>query len=70
MLRYRFIPHTADVRFLAYGDSIGQMLENSLLAMFDTQADIRSVERDVKKGKISSKTIEVRESASAAKILN
>ncbi|MEM0154331.1 MAG: archease [Methanothrix sp.] len=65
MIRYRFMPHTADVRFLAYGKTIAQMLENSLLAMFDTQADIRSIEKRVKAGQIASKTLEVRESASS-----
>jgi SHS2 domain-containing protein len=69
MIRYRFMPHTADVRFLAYGDDIGNMLENSLLAMFDTQADIRSVEKDVNAGKLVSKTIEVKESASSERDL-
>ena len=69
MIRYRFMPHTADVRFLAYGDDMAQMLENSMLAMLDTQADIRAIGRDVKAGKLASKTIEVSESASSERDL-
>jgi len=69
MIRYRFMPHTADVRFLAYGDDIAQMLENSMLAMLDTQADIRAIGRDVRAGKLVSKPIEVSESASSERDL-
>ena len=69
MTRYRFMPHTADVRFLAYGDDMAQMLENSILAMFDTQADIRAIGKDVEAGKLASKTIEVSENASSERDL-
>ena len=69
MIRYRFMPHMADVRFLAYGDDMAQMLENSMLAMLDTQADIRAIGRDVRAGKLISKTIEVSESASSERDL-
>ncbi len=69
MIRYRFMPHTADVRFLAYGDDMAQMLENSILAMLDTQADIRAIGRGVKAGKLVSKTIEVSETAGSERDL-
>ncbi len=38
---YRYIEHTADVEFVAYGDTLEELFENALLAMFNTIADIR-----------------------------
>lgn len=41
--RYRYIEHTADVEFVAYGASIEELFSNALLAMFDTGADTKKV---------------------------
>ncbi len=40
---YRYIEHTADVEFVAYGDTPEDLFENALLAMFNTVADIRKL---------------------------
>jgi SHS2 domain-containing protein len=42
-MRYRFIEHTADVEFVAYGETIEQLFVNALTAMFDTVADIKKL---------------------------
>jgi SHS2 domain-containing protein len=43
--KYRYLEHTADVEFLAYGASLDELFGNALLAMFDTSADIRKLAR-------------------------
>ena len=41
--RYRYVEHTADVEFVAYGAGMDELFRNALLAMFDTAADIRKL---------------------------
>ncbi|MCL5102329.1 MAG: archease [Candidatus Marsarchaeota archaeon] len=65
MLRYRFVAHTADVRFFSFGADFEELVKNSLLAMFDTQADIKKISKDATSGKASSKQISISESASS-----
>lgn len=43
--RYKFIEHTADVEFIAYGKTIEELFENALAALFDTMADIKKIEK-------------------------
>ncbi|MGC8652144.1 MAG: archease [Candidatus Micrarchaeia archaeon] len=38
MLRYRFVNHTADIEFIAYGKDLNEVFRNALLALFDTIA--------------------------------
>jgi SHS2 domain-containing protein len=45
MRKYRYVEHTADVEFVAYGADMGGLFRNALLAMFDTAADIRRLSR-------------------------
>ena len=35
-MKYKFLPHTADVKFKAYGKTLNESFENSALAMFNT----------------------------------
>lgn len=34
-MKFRFLEHTADIKFQAYGKSINEVFENSILAVFD-----------------------------------
>ncbi|MCL4371787.1 archease [Candidatus Marsarchaeota archaeon] len=63
MLKYRFVSHTADVRFFSYGRNFGELLKNSMLAMFATQADIAKIAHDVKGGAVKANEVRVMDSA-------
>lgn len=39
MRKFRYIPHTADIAFEAYGSTAGEALENAALAMFGIMFD-------------------------------
>ena len=43
--KYRFVRHTADIEFIAYGKTMEELLGNALLAMFSTIADIKGLQR-------------------------
>ncbi len=49
MKRYKFIDHTADVMFEAYGKNLNELFENAALATFEVQCDLKKVERKIKK---------------------
>jgi SHS2 domain-containing protein len=51
MERYRFLPHTADVRFKAYGKSLSAALENSALALLNLMLDVKRIEKDGSRSK-------------------
>lgn len=42
---YRYISHTADVEFLAYGSTLEESFRSALLALFDTIAYTKKVSR-------------------------
>ncbi len=43
MRQYRYLPHTADMRFRAYGDGFGEALENAALALLNAMLDLDRV---------------------------
>ncbi|HIH58695.1 MAG TPA: archease [Nanoarchaeota archaeon] len=49
MKPYEFLPHTADVKFLAYGESLEEAFGNAALATFATMTDIKKVKAKSKK---------------------
>lgn len=49
---YEFVEHTADVEFVARGKTLEEVFENSLLALFETMADIKKISKS--KGKAQS----------------
>ncbi len=57
--KFRYLPHTADVAFEAYGKSFGRALENSAHAMLNVMFDIPKINRE--KGKI--RTLRIAEKA-------
>ncbi|MBN2454001.1 archease [Candidatus Woesearchaeota archaeon] len=54
MQKYKFIEHTADAKFQAYGRSMEEAFSNAALAMFSIMTDPEKVERK-KRLKISAK---------------
>ncbi len=50
--KFEYQSHTADVEFLAYGKNFEKVIENSILAMANTIANIKRINRDVKAHKI------------------
>ncbi len=38
-IRYRYVEHMADVKFIAYGKSIEELFYNSAMALFNVMAD-------------------------------
>ncbi|MAG52720.1 MAG: archease [Nanoarchaeota archaeon] len=49
MKKYKFIDHTADVMFEAYGNNLNKLFENAALAVFEVQCDLKKVKRVVKR---------------------
>ena len=50
MDRYRVIDHTADLGFLAYGDSPAELFVNAAFAVFDLMTDLSAVEPAQERG--------------------
>lgn len=69
MRKYRFVPHTADVRFYSYGSTFEQLLENSLMAMFDLTADVKKINRDIENSTNRAYTLTIKERAKNEKDL-
>lgn len=56
---YKFVDHTADVEFIAHGNSIEETFRNAFLALFDTASYVNKVSR----GKSKVKRFEIKEEA-------
>jgi len=52
---YKFLPHTADAKFQAYGKNLDEAFKNAAYAMTDVITDIRKIKAKVRK-KISVKS--------------
>ena len=55
---YKFLSHTADMKFQAFGKNIEEAFENSALAMFHSMYDGKVKEKRVSKIKASGKDFE------------
>ncbi|MGC8648778.1 MAG: archease [Candidatus Micrarchaeia archaeon] len=42
-MRYRYLNHTADIEYIAYGNNLKTLFKNALLGMFNTIADIKKM---------------------------
>jgi SHS2 domain-containing protein len=62
---YKYIEHTADVEYVAYGKSLVECFRNALMAMFDTQ----SYQGKVMSSKSKSVMLEIKDSAKSIKDL-
>ena len=47
-MKFKFLPHTADVKFIAYGSNESELIENAALAMFETITYIKSIKKSEK----------------------
>ncbi len=45
MKRFRYVPHTADVAFVAYGRNAEEAVENAALATLNVMLDIKKISR-------------------------
>ncbi|MBW6452090.1 MAG: archease [DPANN group archaeon] len=58
-MRFKFIPHTADVRFEAYGSTYSETFSNAVLAMFNIMTDTEKIKSVVDKYiSVSSESLE------------
>jgi SHS2 domain-containing protein len=55
---FKFLEHTADIKFQAFGKSLNDVFENSALAMFNTMSDKKVKPKIKKKIKVSGKDLE------------
>jgi len=56
--KFKFLEHTADVKFQAFGSSIERAFENSALAMFNSMYDGRVLRKIKKRIKVRGKDFE------------
>lgn len=47
--KYEYLEHTADIKFLAYGDTLEEVFENAALAMFNVIIDTEKVSGETAK---------------------
>lgn len=58
-MRFKFLEHTADVMFEAYGSSLEELFENAALAMFSVICDVSKVKPEQEVSvRVSSETLE------------
>lgn len=48
-MKFKFVPHTADVQFEAYGRTINEAFQNAASAMFDVITNTRKVKPKISK---------------------
>ena len=58
MEKYKFLEHTADIKFQAFGKTLDEAFENSALAMFNTMYEGKIAEKIKKKIKVSGNDFE------------
>ncbi|HWR24951.1 MAG TPA: archease [Methanosarcina sp.] len=47
--KYEYLEHTADAKFLAYGNTLEEVFENAALAMFNVMIDTEKLSGDLKR---------------------
>ena len=50
MPKFKFLEHTADAKFQAYGKNMEEAFSNAALAMFSILTDIKKIRKEIKKG--------------------
>lgn len=50
MNKYKFLEHTADAKFQAYGKTMEESFSNAALAMFSIIVDTKKIKKNIKKG--------------------
>ncbi|MFP3279246.1 MAG: archease, partial [Candidatus Micrarchaeota archaeon] len=54
-IRFRYLPHTADIRFVSYGDTFKEAFENAARALLNIMLDTKRISRE--NSKVGSITI-------------
>ncbi|MBW6461534.1 MAG: archease [DPANN group archaeon] len=49
MIKYKFLPHTADAKFTAYGKTCDEAFANAAVAMFSVMVEPETVKSKIKK---------------------
>ncbi len=49
MTKYKFLPHTADIKFQAFGKTIEECFENAFLSLKEVMIDNTKIEKLIKK---------------------
>ena len=57
-MKYKYLDHTADIRFEAYGNSLNRLFENCALATEGTMIDLKQIKTDITK-KVSLKNLNI-----------
>lgn len=58
-MKYEYLPHTADIKFRAFGKNIDDVFKNCALAMFNILGDTSKVKTEkIKKIKVKTNSIE------------
>ncbi|MGC8537372.1 MAG: archease [Candidatus Micrarchaeia archaeon] len=52
-IKYRYVEHTADVKFIAYGKDIRELFSNSAIALFNVMADTSCVSNSSSRSRIA-----------------
>jgi len=58
MNKFKFLEHTADIKFQAFGKDLNEAFENSALAMFNAMSDKKINPKTKKKIKVNGKGLE------------
>jgi len=56
--KFKFLEHTADIKFQAFGRTLEQVFKNSALAMFNSMSKDKVAEKKIKKIKVKGKDLE------------
>ena len=65
MRKFRYVSHTADIAFVAYGSTLNMAIRNSALALISTMLDVKAIE----KSKGSAASVPINELAASAEEL-
>jgi len=57
-MKYKFLEHTADIKFQSFGNSVEEVFENSALAMFNSMSDEKVKEKKSFKINVKGKDFE------------
>lgn len=57
-MKFRFLPHTADIKFQAFGNSLKEVFENSALALFNVIYDRKIKNKNKFKIKVQGEDLE------------
>lgn len=55
MKKYEYLEHTADIKFRAFGKTLGELYENSALAMFNSMSEDKILIKESKEFKVKGK---------------